>query len=189
MKKVVMLAILFMVTCAFICPDNALAIGPKLGFGVEIALPQGDFGDGAGTGFGASARLEKGNIVPGLGFTLTAGFIQFGEKEILNTKFKTSLIPIQAGVKYSIPVAGVYGILEAGVHIAKFEAEIIDGDLLDGDSDESETKFSFAPGIGYTKPLGPSLKLDLSVRYQIIKTDVEDSNYIGFRIGMVLGLL
>ncbi len=111
--------------CLLINPTSALALGPKFGFGPEIAIPTGDMGDAAGVGFGAAARLEKGHIIPGLGFTLTAGFIQFSEEDtgtiLGNFSSKVSVIPIQFGVKYTVIGTGVYGILEAGIHRFKTE--------------------------------------------------------------------
>ncbi len=180
MKKICFSLTLVAIICMLTCPGSAFAIGPKIGFGVDMALPSGDFGDAAGTGFGASARVEKGNIIPGLGFTLTAGYIQFGEEKILGIDYKYSMIPVQVGAKYSLIGTGLYGIVEAGVHIVSIEVL--------GES-ESETKFGIAPGVGFSKPIGPGLSFDVSAKYQHVSGEKDfDFQYFGIHAGVVLGI-
>lgn len=202
MKKGFLFFTVIMVFTLFLVPQSADAIGPKLGFGVEASLPQGDFGDVAETGFGGYGRVEMGMVVPGLSMTLSGGYLQHGAKEFdfpdvggipvdADVDVKITMIPIQAGIKYSLPMVGLYAFGEAGVHFIGWEYEV-NGEtgLIPYDlDDETYTKFSFAPGVGYERPLGPGLKLDLSVKYQTVSGENEvEFNYLSVRGGVVLGI-
>jgi hypothetical protein len=145
----------------------------KISFGVggELALPMGDFKDAYNTGFGGTGSIFY-HYMPQMDLMLNAGYIKYGS-DIDEASF--SMIPIQAGARYFIvPGGGLYAGGLVGVHIAKAEV---------GDFSESETKFSLAPMLGYQYPLGPTMKLDISGRYQF----VSDANYFGIHLGLNFG--
>jgi opacity protein-like surface antigen len=143
----------------------------SFGAGGELALPMGDFKDAYNTGFGGTGSIFY-HYMPQMDLLLNAGYITFGS-DIDDVSF--SVIPIQAGAKYFIvPEGGLYAGALLGVHMAKAKF---------GDDSESKTKFSFAPMLGYQYPLGPSMKLDISGRYQV----VSDANYFGVRLGLNFG--
>jgi hypothetical protein len=165
---------LFMLACLLTLPAIVYA-QPKMSFtvGGELALPLGDFKDAYNMGFGGTGGIiiqcQKN---PQISFLLNAGYIKFGS-DVDGASF--SMIPIQVGARYLIiPEGGLYAGGLLGVHMAKAKWE---------GGDESKTKFSFAPMLGYQYPLGPTMKLDISGRYQFIS----DANYFGVRLGLNFG--
>lgn len=151
---------------SFASAQGRFSVGP------EIALPMGDFGDVSGLGIGGTVRYEA-PINDNLSWMGTAGYIGFAEKDDLGVK--VSIIPIQAGLKYYFTesFSGFYAGAELGANIVKAKV-----DFLGESFSDSETKFGFAPQIGYHLSV-----IDISARYQIIA----DSDYVGFRIAYVFG--
>lgn len=164
MKKVVItLFIAFCATASF--AQGRFSVGP------ELAIPQGDWADVYAFGIGASVRYES-PITDNLSWMGTVGTTSFLLKsEFSDADISTLLIPINAGLKYYFTESftGFYGGIEAGINIAMVS--------FDGES-ESESRFGFAPQLGYH--LGA---VDIAARYQII----EDANYIGLRVAYVFG--
>ncbi|MBT1701863.1 outer membrane beta-barrel protein [Chryseosolibacter indicus] len=162
MKKVLLSII------AVVAITSASFAQGRASLGLELNLPMGDFGDVVGLGIGGTVRYE-GKINENLNWLGTAGYVSFLEKD--DSGFTASIIPIQGGVKYYFNESfnGFYGGAELGAHIvsAKF-----------GDESDSETKFGFAPSVGYH--LG---NIDISARYQIIS----DADFVGFRLAYVFG--
>lgn len=175
MKKIIF-SILFVVV-AF---GAAFSQGRFSG-GLELGLPVGVFGDIANIGIGASARYEA-PIQDKLNWTGTVGFLSFGGKSISGFSYGSStIIPIQGGVKYYFTESfnGFYASGELGLSIATFSVPGFNlfGQTVGGGS-VSETRFGFAPGIGYH--LG---NLDFSGRFQL----VSDLNYFNVRAAYVFG--
>lgn len=154
--------------CTFVAVSS-MAQG-RFSVGAELALPQGDWNDFIGTGFGASVRYEA-PINDNLSWMGTAGFLTFGEKD--DSGLKATIIPINAGLKYYFngeSFAGFYGGAELGLNFASFK--------VDGGESDSESEFGFAPQIGYHLP-----NIDISLRYAIIS----DADYLGLRVAYVFG--
>ena len=143
----------------------------RFSIGANLALPQGDFSDFFGTGFGVDVRYEA-PINDNLSWMGTAGFLSFGEKD--DSGAKVSIIPINAGLKYYFTESfnGFYAGAELGFNIAKIN---YDSDAID---DDSETKFGFAPQVGYHLA-----NFDFALRYSII----DDADYVGLRAAYVFG--
>jgi len=163
---------LLMFVCLVALPAMVFGQG-KIAFGVggELALPMGDFKDAYNTGFGGTGTVFY-HLMPRMDLLINAGYITYGS-DLDDVSF--SMIPIQAGARYFIiPEGGLYAGGLVGVHSAKAEV---------GDFSDSETKFSFAPMIGYQYPLGSTMKLDISGRYQFIS----DANYFGIHLGLNFG--
>ncbi|MCK6621844.1 MAG: outer membrane beta-barrel protein [Calditrichaceae bacterium] len=149
---------------------------PGLKFGVEgnLAMPQGDFGDVAGTGYGLTA-FAMFTLMPAINLSAHAGYMIFGGKDFQtpagNVEYDYSAIPILAGVRfYVLPMPKLYLAGQLGFHNFKVTTKSPGG----GESDDSSTEFSFAPTVGVE--FGP---LDASAFYMIIS----DANYIGLRLG------
>jgi hypothetical protein len=140
----------------------------RFSIGADLAFPQGDIGDAVGIGFGADVRYES-PINDNLSWMATAGFLSFGEKD--DSGVKLSIIPINAGLKYYFTESfnGFYAGAELGFNIAKVK--------FDG-GDDSETKFGFAPQIGYHLA-----NFDFALRYSII----DDADFVGLRAAYVFG--
>lgn len=172
MKKLVVMLALIAGSVSFAAAQGRFSVGP------EVAIPMGDFGDAVGLGIGASVRYEA-PINENLSWMGTVGFISFAKKSI-DTGFgdvdlSASIIPIQAGIKYYFTESfnGFYAGAEAGLNLLKAKTS------FDGESDsESETKFGFAPQIGYHISM-----IDISARYQVIA----DADYFGIRVAYVFG--
>lgn len=163
---------LLMLVCLLALPAIVYGQG-KIAFGVggELALPMGDFKDAYNTGFGGTGSIFY-HYMPQMDFMVNAGYIKYGS-DIDEVSF--SMIPIQAGAKYFIvPEGGLYAGGLLGVHMGKAKM---------GDDSNSETDFSFAPMLGYQYPLSPTMKLDISGRYQFIS----DANYFGIHLGLNFG--
>jgi hypothetical protein len=141
----------------------------RFSIGADLAFPQGDIGDAVGIGFGVDARYEA-PINDNLSWMATAGFLTFGEKD--DSGLKLSIIPINAGLKYYFTESfnGFYAGAELGFNIAKVK--------IDGGGSDSETKFGFAPQIGYHLA-----NFDFALRYAII----DDADFVGIRAAYVFG--
>ncbi|HBC45606.1 MAG TPA: hypothetical protein DEO84_02055 [candidate division Zixibacteria bacterium] len=183
MKSVtVFLAVL--IALAF-CTMAKAEVGSKgIGGALEIALPMGNFGDVAGTGFGVTANFQYG-WKPNIDLMGQLGYIKWGGKTAVGYDYSYHAIPIQVGAKYYFKqetnrfyVGGL-----VGFHMFGWSA---DYDLLgihySGSS--SETKFSLAPMGGYEMKIGENMLFDASARYQIIS----DVSYLGVRAGIIYKL-
>jgi hypothetical protein len=170
----------------FVVVGLASTIGAKaqLSVGVDFAFPTGDFGKTYGFGVG-----------PSLGYDLNLGgmLTVFGQAsyDFLMVKSDYSdlvsssyIIPYQAGLKVYLggDSQGLYGMGLLGGHTVGSKVTI-----LGTETSDSSTLFSWGLGGGYHTG-----KLDLGVRYNSIskEKDVDGanaSNYIGLRVGFMLG--
>lgn len=149
------------------CAVASFAQG-RFSIGAELSLPQGDWGDFVGMGFGGTVRYEA-PINSNLSWMGTAGYVAFGEKD--DSGLTMSMIPVTAGAKYYFTESftGFYAGADLGMFFATVKL---------GDASESDSEFGFAPMVGYH--LGA---IDIGAKYQIIS----DANFVGFRIAYVLG--
>ncbi len=186
MKKAFLFLFLFFLAASISNAQYGNDYNNRIGVGLEVALPQGDWSDAYNTGFGGTARFEMpfaANIVG----MVTAGYLSFGgddiEEDGYSASYSASVIPIMAGVKYYLS-PGFYGMTEVGFNIFSFDSEVSSsgfGDFnFDGGASTSETKIGLGIGAGYEMPLSMSTLLDLSVAYKL----VADANYLNFRAGV-----
>lgn len=164
MKKILLLALISM---CFLSISNAQS-KYALSIGGNIVLPMGDFGNFAGTGFGASVTGEypfQNNLVG----TATIGYISWGGKDYGFFKYSYSVIPILAGVKYFFQKSFyAYGQLGIQIFSSKFESST--GLFTSGSSSNSE--FSIGLGAGYEFN-----NFDLTAMLNVIS----NSNYVCLR--------
>ncbi len=178
--SVLLLAVLF---TGFI---NAQSQG--ISIGANVALPMGDWSDGANTGFGGTATYER-SFTPNVTGQVYAGYITFGGESFTDPDFgdysySTSMIPIMAGVKYFFqPGKGFYANALLGVHLYNFSTSYPD-EFAAYEVSESSTEFSFGLGAGYEIPVGGKNAVDITAHYMLIS----DANYIGARIAYRFGL-
>jgi hypothetical protein len=189
MKKTILLALVVALFSSLtLAPSNTNAQEIEYRASAELALPMGDLGDAAGTGFGVTASGEK-KLDDKMTVTATVGYIMFGGEEVGPIEFSVSAIPIQAGLKYFfMPKSGdmrFYGMGEAGFHyvMASAEGEINlgFGNTQSFDESDSEIEFSLAPSVGFEMPLS-DLTLDVAARYQFVSGD---ASYFGIRAGVI----
>lgn len=130
---------------------TAAADAPKtLGIDGGIALPTGDWGDVAGVGFGALARLEM-PLQAKLNLTARAGYLQHTSKEGDQGDTSTSEIPLFGGARYAFSggeqegSALIYGAAELGLVISRFSVDIEGGESMS----DSNTNLGMTLGAGY----------------------------------------
>lgn len=155
---------------------------PALAFDMEaktlygqglITLPMGDFGDFAGTGFGA----VFGVAVPHdekLSFRGELGYIMYGGKDFGFYDYSFSMIPIMALAEYQFsPGSKAYGVGGLGITMvcSSFEGStVIMGQTITVDESDSSAELTIALGGGYRV----TEKVDIEGRYNIIS----DTNYL-----------
>ena len=182
-KLIVTLASL--ITALTLClPAAAFANEAKgdmaVGAGLELALPMGNFGDYAGTGFGLTGQFEY-VYSPNISFIGNLGYIKWGSKDFGQYKWSNSAVPIKGGAKYYLDPAkkGLYGAGELGFYFFSSKYEYTQNNVTFRVSDSS-TDLSLALFGGYEMPAGESWIVDLSARIEIIS----DHSFLGLRVGI-----
>lgn len=125
-----------------------------LGIDGGIALPTGDWGDVAGVGFGALARLEM-PLQAKLTLTARAGYLQHTSQDGDQGDTSTSEIPFFGGARYTFSggdpageagkAAEIYGAAELGLVISRFSVDVEGGESMS----ESNTNLGMTLGAGY----------------------------------------
>jgi hypothetical protein len=135
--------------------------GPLLGVDAEVAVPVGNFSDGAGLGFGGLLRYEF-PVITRANVTARAGFVYHLSKDTttalgtVTTKFWT--IPLLAGLKFAA-TPSIYLAGEVGVFVNHGSSEI--GGMSAGSNTQSDLGLTL--GVGYRLSA-----LDLRVGLQIL---------------------
>lgn len=161
----------------------------KMGLSVQagVFLPTGDFGDGAGTGFGGTATFVY-DVSPMFQVTGSAGYATWGPKESLPSGYDYSFssVPVLVGGRYSFGKDNFmpYVLAELGLHFLSSSVE----DPFFGKRSESSTKFGFAPGVGFVYKFNPKVGLDVNVKYDIISTEGSSTTYVGVNAGVLFAL-
>jgi len=150
----------------------------KIGAGVEIAMPMGDFSDGFSVGFGATGKVFYGISVDA-DITGTVGYLHFGMKSSEYVSGHVSMIPVQFGYRHNF--GGFYAEPQLGLMFvsSKVTFQGMGGIFGNASGSASETKFSLGIGGGYE--FGD---WDFGLRYQI----VEKANFLGMRVGYSFSL-
>jgi hypothetical protein len=178
----------------------AQSFSSRFSIGGELAMPTGNYGDRASTGFGGSLRYEVPLGTSPFALMATAGYLSFGSKSsddaALNTyKYTNSMIPLQLGLKLYLTgqQRGFYVSGEAGVHLLSSKNSIVYNGITTS-SNYNNTAFSYAPGIGYH-----FASVDIGLKYQLFSDPVTLTNpvnnesstttstgsYLGLRIAFV----
>ncbi len=146
-KNLLVIAFVLMSSIAF-------AQSGRFSLGAEVAIPGGDYGDNAGTGFGASLRYEM-PLGDNLGLMGTVGYLTYGSKTVDfggfgSYKYTNSMIPIMVGAKYyfSEQQNGFYADLQLGLTMLTTKSSFEFGGTTTDDS-QSASAFTWSPGIGY----------------------------------------
>ena len=155
--------------------------GVSISAGPEMVVPVGDFGDGAGVGFGGTLRAGY-DITPNIYAGVNTGYLQFGEENNLTA----SAVPIEAELRYAFTdfVPG----LRVGALIGTY-AWMYDLGVAGADDPDTEWEFAIAPTIGYTYMLNDQLGIDAEGRFQYAgESGGEDAMFFGFRLGLAYSL-
>jgi hypothetical protein len=122
-----------------------------LGADADVAVPLGNFSDGAGIGLGALLRYEQA-MLPNLNLTGRLGFIYHLPKTQVvpgfsaDTKFWT--IPVLAGVKFALNQS-FYAAGELGLFFNHASVDVSGGGFGSGSSSSTETDVGVTLGGGY----------------------------------------
>lgn len=169
--------------CLALTAGTTMAQNGRFSIGAELGLPMGDFGDGAGIGFGGTVGYEH-PIGDMMGIGLRAGYLTFSGKD---GGPSSSMIPAQAFFKYYFMEAqdGFYAMADLGIHNFRVDlgsyTDPFTGTTIDLGT-ASSTNLSYAPEIGYHLA-----NIDLGLRYQLISTTGSTTSYLGVRIAYVFG--
>lgn len=182
MKKISILFLFAALLVGMQTSANA-QVGIGISAGAEVALPMGDFGDFAGTGFGVTVRGEM-PVGPMLKVTGLVGYLMWGGEEFVGVTTDYKDIPIMVGAKLSTPT-GLYGTAEAGLHLFSFDAEYTSSFFGTTSTSTSDTKFGFSVGGGYEVPIAPTLDLDIGARYNYVSDNL---SFISARVAILFGI-
>ena len=180
------------IIAAMACSGSLLAQHNQLSLGVDLALPQGDFGKEYTLGVGPTVGFEL-PVGDHLGITVQAGYgflmLKDDAKDVLES---ASLIPAQAGLKYYFMESqkGLYAHGQLGIHSFTEKFKPLPAPFTREEETETSTNFSWGIGVGYQLE-----KLDLGVRFNSISPKEEESGaeaeaftYIGLRVAYLISL-
>lgn len=191
MKKIVLSLIVVFLFVAF--TNNSRAQDMKVGAQIGVALPLGDFGDVASTGFGGLGTFHY-VLKPNITLTGALGYYYFGsDKDISNAlgsygDYSYSIIPLVAGIRYHLgkkadefnPYIGG----EIGLYFVSFSYKANLPYWGTQEYSDSETKFGLSPMAGFTYNLQKNLVLDVNAKFSV----VEDLNHFVVNVGLIFNL-
>ncbi len=157
---------------------------PTTPFSVEvrggIALPTGDLGDIAETGYDFGANAAFGfspNAAVYAGYT----FNSFGADGLDDVDLQIK--GFNGGVRLGVPVAvaGLAPYLKGGA--VYYQGEISGDDDIVGDDNESDNEWGFEVGGGVAVPLGMRGSFTPEVRYTDVGGDI-DANFVTVDVGL-----
>lgn len=179
MKKAFSCAVLVLLFSPLSFPQGVVT-------GFEFAFPAGDFADSTRTGVGGYFTVDF-ELTSSIMGHVSTGFLYFAGRESYLGGYgmftvEYTAVPIQAGVKLKTDL-GLYGLLEAGIHIwtRSFEEVSIYDPV---DQSETEIKPGFSAGGGYELYLGDEYAVDLAAKYQWL----DSHGYLSGRLGIIFVL-
>lgn len=169
MKKTLLIAI-----AGFLMLGNTYAQSrageSKIGLGIEVAIPMGDYKSVADYGVGVSLLYQK-PVAEFLNITGSIGYTRFyGPAVYNNIKYKEGYVPIKAGARYFI-IPNIYGAAELGVAISTANGH------------GSGTAFAYAPRIGTEFKVADSGTLDIGLSYESWTRSGGTRSFGGVRVG------
>lgn len=158
---------------------------------VTLAIPLGDFGDGANMGFGATVAFMY-RVIPQLDLTGSLGYLRWGYKEFDGS---FSSIPLLFGARYYFTNGTVmpYAGAELGLHFAsasiKLPTYTLFGETYGGGTESSsDTDFGVGFGGGTLIQVAPNFLLDATLQFNIIARSGSSSNYLSLEVGASFGI-
>lgn len=142
----------------------------KLGLGLDVAFPVGNYKDVADYGFGVSL-LYQNAVGQHLRITGNVGYLRFhGPAIFSNIKYKEGYVPIKAGARYFI-TGHLFLTGELGVAIPTANGY------------GSGTAFIYTPGVGTEFKITKTGSLDLGIRYENWARSNQTRSFAGIRAG------
>lgn len=177
MKQLLLIAVcsFFLMTVAGLSASKQeqMSIGGDLG----LALPTGDLGNSAKTGFGISASWNY-FINPQLSFGVLLGYTSFGG----GSGFSFSSVPLNAGIYYRFTKGGTVKPY-LGLETLLYFLGISYSDGFSSGS-TSETKFGFTPVFGIAFPVEKELEVRINAKYSIVMSSGSNWTYITISGGL-----
>lgn len=142
----------------------------KLGLGLDVAFPVGNYKDVADYGLGFSL-LYQNAVAQHLRITGNVGYLRFhGPAIFSNIKYKEGYVPLKAGARYFI-TGQLFFSGEFGVAIPTANGY------------GSGTAFIYTPGLGTEFRITKSGSLDLGIRYESWARSNQTRSFAGIRAG------
>lgn len=149
----------------------------KLGLGVDIAIPTGNYKNQADYGLGFSLLYQK-PVADNLSITGNVGYLRYHGLDYITSdgsvlhgiKYKEGYVPIKTGARYFI-ARYFFAAAELGVTIPTANGY------------GSGTAFAYAPGIGASFPVSKTGTLDLGIRYESWSRTDGTRSFAGIRAG------
>jgi len=202
MKKVIAISLLLFL---FVSISNAQVGKMSVQPDVVIALPIGDFSDFANVGFGATGTFLY-RVIDQLDLTGTVGFLTFGTKtpslpagtpsgSSIDASGSFRTIPVMFGARYYFVKGAVmpYGAAELGLHFTS--SSDIDITYNNGFQTvkqtvpgSSDSNFGFGFGGGAVFQANSNLMLNGELKFNIISTSGNSSNYLSVQGGVLFSL-
>ena len=194
MKKLALLMFVLLVLTAVSAFGQASqwVVGVKAHGGV----PVGDFNTAAS--FGVGGTVWWGYMFdPNGTVTLRSGYLRFSGKDLNfsllgvtgTAKTNIGVIPIVAGIRYFFMPGDtrVYGAAEAGLYLlnASTDVTVTGGGLTAAGSASTNTsKFGVNPMLGVQFKAGDKMNVDLHGAYSVVFTDVSNTSWVDFGLGL-----
>ncbi len=190
MKKTMLLSLVAAVALAGGAQAQALPTSPlSVDVRAGAAIPTGDFGDIAETGFTVGGDLAF-MFTPVLSAYVGGSYSSFGASDEFQEAIEEltggqlddisyNLYGLDAGLKATFAAGGFTPYLRGG--LVYYTAELGGGDDLGEDvEDENDYEAGFEVGGGLAFPLGPRISVTPEVTY----TGIDDLNFVRAQIGL-----
>lgn len=174
MKKSILFFVFILVTVFTVYAQKSTEKASAFSIGAELGLPSGSAADAWGLGFGVSAKYAL-PLSADLALTASAGYISYGGKTFLGTKFPAwNTIPLKAGLKYKVGGSAFSLEPQIGYTLGS----------MTGLTSSEVSGFTWAFGAGYQF----TQLIDLGIRYESFggkgaTTSADRFNLIGVRVG------
>lgn len=155
----------------------AAQMASPIGFNVRAgaALPTGDFGDVAETGFTIGAGLSFQPALLPIGLRFDGDYNRFSGDNLGGGDFNINIWALTANAVLAPPLSPIYGIGGLGFYSLGVSAE--------GINSESETELGFNVGAGFRLPL-TGFNTFVEARYHSVGGDGGRTNYVPIVFGL-----
>ncbi|MBE2189626.1 MAG: hypothetical protein KGZ71_06295 [Desulfobulbaceae bacterium] len=174
-------AIFAVLAITFISINEAKANNISIGGDVGLALPVGDFSDGAGMGFGIEGKAIF-PMNPDIAIGASLGYYSWGEKV---DGFGFSNIPITGTFMYFVSPSPTRFYVGADLSINMFTATVDLGGFFGGSASATETYVGFAPLVGIVAPIGDNMNITGTLKYNLIFSSGSSTGFISLRGGIM----
>lgn len=148
------------------------ATRPTFGITGGLALPTGDFGDGAKSGFEVGAQIGFSSAALPFGLRIDGAYDQFESKATSSAKSKILSFTGNAVFGGTAAPGSVRPYALAGLGVYNLKGEVRIGNVT---SSSAETKFGLNGGAGIDLPLS-GIAAFIEARFHFVMSSDDDSN-------------